>query len=155
LRYRRGEIHLINTVSPAVFEKLSGEDASLVRDAGATPDTEQLWFNQVPTAPIPAYKRAWFASTAFRRAVSEAINSDDLVRTAYRGRAHAAIGITSPSNLFWFNSELKPHPYDPAGALQRLRQDGFTLDDSSGVLRDRSGHPVEFSIITNASSRTR
>jgi peptide/nickel transport system substrate-binding protein len=153
LRYRRGEIHLINSVNAAVFEKLSGEDASLVRDAGPSMDTEFLWFNQVSASPIPAYKRAWFTSTAFRRAVSEAINRDDLARIVYHGHAHAAIGIVSPSNQFWSNAELKPHPYDSASALRRLQQDGFRMDNET--LRDKSGNAVEFSIITNANSRTR
>jgi peptide/nickel transport system substrate-binding protein len=153
LRYKRGEIHLINAVNAAVYEKLSAEDASLVRDVGPTVDSEFLWFNQVPASPIPAYKRAWFTSTAFRRAVSEAINRDDLARIVYRGHAHAAIGIISPSNLFWFNAELKQHPYDSTSALRRLQQDGFRMDN--GTLRDRSGNAVEFSIITNANSRTR
>jgi peptide/nickel transport system substrate-binding protein len=153
LRYRRGEIHLINTVSPSVFEKLSEENASLVRDAGTSTDTEQLWFNQVPGAPIPAYKLAWFSSTAFRRAVSEAINRDDLARIVYHGHATPAIGIIPAGNKFWFNAELKPHPYDTAGALRRLQQDGFRLDN--GTLRDKSGNAVEFSIVTNAGSKAR
>jgi peptide/nickel transport system substrate-binding protein len=155
LRYRRGEIHLINSVNAAVFEKLSAEDAPLARDAGASTDTEQLWFNQGPASPIPAYKRAWFNSTGFRRAVSEAINRDDLARIVYRGHAHAAIGAIAPSNLFWFNSELKPHPYDPASALRRLQQEGFRLSSDGGLLRDKDGNAVEFSIVTNASNRTR
>lgn len=153
LRYRRGEIHLINAVSPDVFQKLAEEDSASVRDAGTSTDTEQLWFNQVPTAPIPAFKLKWFTSTAFRRAVSEAINRDDLARIVYRGHAHAAIGMLPPSNLFWFNSELKPHPYDPASALRRLEQEGFRLDN--GILRDRDGHAVEFSVITNAGNKSR
>lgn len=153
LRYRRGEIHLINTVSPAVFEKLSEENSALVRDAGTSTDTEQLWFNQAPAAPIPAYKLAWFTSAAFRRAVSEAINRDDLARVVYHGHATAAIGIIPASNKFWFNAELKPHPYDTGNALRRLRQDGFRLDHET--LRDRNGNAVEFSIITNAGSRPR
>ena len=153
LRYRRGEIHLINTVSPEIFQKLADEDGALVRDAGTSTDTEQLWFNQVPTAPIPAYKLKWFASTAFRRAVSEAINRDDLARIVYRGHARAAIGMLPPSNLFWFNSELKPHPYDPTNALRRLQQEGFRLEN--GTLRDRDGNAVEFSVVTNAGNRAR
>lgn len=153
LRYQRGEIHLINTVSPAVYDKLAEQNANLVRDAGPSTDTEQLWFNQVPTASIPAYKLAWFTSTAFRRAVSEAINRDDLARVVFHGRARAAVGLIAPSNLFWFNSSLKPHPYDTESALRRLRQDGFHLDN--GVLKDKSGNAVEFSIITNAGNRPR
>jgi peptide/nickel transport system substrate-binding protein len=152
MRYKRGEVHLINTVSPAIFEKLAAESAS-VRDAGASTDTEQLWFNQVPGAPIPAYKLAWFTSAQFRRAVSEAINRADLARIVFRGHAAPAVGIVSPSNKFWFNNGLKPHPYDTAGALRRLDQEGFKLQ--GGVLRDRNGNAVEFSIMTNAGNRAR
>lgn len=155
LRYRRGEIHLINTVSPDIFQKLAEEDGASVRDAGTSTDTEQLWFNQVPAAPIPAYKLKWFTSTAFRRAISEAINRDDLARIVFRGHAHAAVGMLPPGNLFWFNSELKPHPYDPANALRRLEQGGFRLDKASGTLRDRDGNAVEFSVITNSGNRPR
>lgn len=153
LRYQRGEIHLINTVSPAVFKKLSEENAALVRDAGTSTDNEFLWFNQVPAAPIPAYKLAWFTSTAFRRAVSEAINRDDLARIVYHGHAAAAIGIIPASNKFWFNAELKPHPYDTGDALHRLQQEGFRLDHAT--LRDKEGNAVEFSIVTNAGSPSR
>lgn len=153
LRFRRGEIHLINTVAPAIYEKFSGDDARLVHDAGVSADTEQLWFNQVPGAPIPAYKLAWFSSTNFRRAISEAINRDDMARVVFRGHARAAIGIMAPTNKFWFDSRLKPHAYDPAAALRLLQQDGFHLDN--GVLHDKQGNAVEFSIVTNAGNRPR
>ena len=152
MRFKRGEVHLINTVSPAIFEKLSADSIS-VRDAGASTDTEQLWFNQVPTAPIPAYKKAWFASTNFRRAISESINRADLARIVYRGHAAPAVGVVSPSNTAWFNSNLKPHPYEIASALRRLQQDGFKLQGDT--LRDKSGNAVEFSIVTNAGNRAR
>ena len=152
MRFKRGEVHLINTVAPAIFEKLSADNAA-VRDAGASTDTEQLWFNQVPSAPLPAYKKAWFTSTNFRRAVSESINREDMSRIVFRGHAVPAIGIISPSNKFWFNASLKPHPYDTAGALKRLQQDGFKLQGD--VLRDKAGNAVEFSIVTNSGNRVR
>ena len=153
LRFQRGEIHLINTVTPAIFDKLTEDNGAQVRDAGTSTDSEQLWFNQVPTAPVPAYKLAWFTSTAFRRAVSEAINRDDLARVIFHGHAHAAVGFLPPSDLFWFNSSLKPHPYDTAGAIRRLQQEGFRLENET--LRDKAGNAVEFSIVTNAGNGPR
>lgn len=153
LRFRRGEIHLINIVSPAIYDKFSTQDRSLVRDAGPSADTEQLWFNQVASAPLPAYKLAWFTSANFRRAVSEAINRDDLARIVFRGHAKPAVGIISPANKFWFNDKLKTHPYDTGSALRRLQQDGFHFDN--GILRDKGGNAVEFSIITNAGNPAR
>ena len=152
MRFKRGEVHLINTVSPAIFEKLSADNAP-VRDAGASTDTEQLWFNQISSAPLPDYKKAWFASVNFRRGVSEAINRGDLARIVYRGHAVPAIGIISPSNKFWFNTGLTPHPYDTSSALRRLHQDGFHLQGET--LLDKAGNAVEFSIVTNAGNRAR
>ena len=51
-----------------------------------------MWFNQVATAPIPEYKRAWFRSVNFRRADFEAINREDISRIVYNGHAQPAVG---------------------------------------------------------------
>lgn len=153
LRLLRGEIHFINSLNPEYFDKVASENPGMAHDAGVSLDSEEIWFNQVAHALLPDYKKQWFRSTNFRRAISESINRQDLARVAFRGYAHPAIGPVSPANKFWFNSHLQPHPFDQKSALQRLAQDGFTLKD--GVLRDRDGHPVEFSVITNAGNKYR
>jgi peptide/nickel transport system substrate-binding protein len=153
LRLERGEIDLINSLDAEHFDKLMSENPGAAHDAGPSMDAEFMWFNQVPNSPLPAYKKAWFTSTNFRRAISEAINREDLVRIAFRGHARPAVGPVSPANKFWFNSKLQPHPFDQKAALQLLMQDGFRLQ--GGVLRDREGHPVEFSIVTNSGNKYR
>ncbi|MBZ5600312.1 MAG: ABC transporter substrate-binding protein [Acidobacteriia bacterium] len=153
LRLERGEIDFINSIDAEYYDKVMAQNPAMAHDAGISLDAEFMWFNQVPTSPLPAYKKAWFTSTNFRRAISEAINREDLVRIAFRGRAHPAAGPVSPGNKFWFNSKLQPHPFDQKSALQRLAQDGFHLQD--GVLHDRDGHMVEFSIVTNAGNKYR
>jgi peptide/nickel transport system substrate-binding protein len=153
LRLQRGEIHFINSLDAEYFDKVASQDPSMAHDAGASLDSEQMWFNQVPSSPLPAYKKAWFTSTNFRRAISEAINREDMARIAFRGHARPAVGPVSPANKFWFNSKLQAHPFDQKSALQRLSQDGFHLQD--GVLRDHDGHAVEFSVITNAGNKYR
>lgn len=153
LRLTRGEIHFINSVDPESFDKLAAQNPALVHDAGVSLDAEFMWFNQVAKSPLPDYKKAWFRSTNFRRAVSEAINRDDIARIAFRGHAHPAVGPISPANKFWFNSDLKPHPFDQKSAMQRLQQDGFKMQN--GKLVDHDGHNVEFSIITNSGNSYR
>lgn len=153
LRLTRGEIDFVNSISPEYFDKLAAQNPGMAHDAGVSLDSEFMWFNQVSTAPIEGYKKAWFGSTNFRRAVSEAINRDDIARIAFRGHARPASGPASPANQFWFNSKLTPHPFDQKSALHRLADDGFQLRD--GVLRDRAGHAVEFSIITNSGNKYR
>jgi peptide/nickel transport system substrate-binding protein len=120
---------------------------------GPSLDTEQLWFNQRPGAPIAPHKRAWFRSQAFRVAISEAINRTDLARVVYSSHAQPAHGPVSPVNTLWFNSTLPALAYSPASALRRLQQDGFRLQN--GVLHDRNGNSVEFSIVTNSGNQSR
>jgi peptide/nickel transport system substrate-binding protein len=153
LRLTRGEIHFINSLDAEYFDKVAAQDPSMVHDAGASLDSEEMWFNQVANSPLPPYKKTWFASTNFRRAISEAINREDLARIVFRGHARPAVGPVSPANKFWFNAKLQAHPFDQKSALQRLGQDGFHLQD--GVLRDHDGHAVEFSVITNAGNKYR
>jgi peptide/nickel transport system substrate-binding protein len=124
-----------------------------VHDAGPSLDSEQMWFNQAAKAPIPDYKRKWFRSTNFRRAVSMAINREDLSRVVFNGHARPAIGPISTANKFWFNQALKTDAYSPDAALAKLQLDGFHLQ--SGTLRDAVGNAVEFSIITNAGNKYR
>jgi peptide/nickel transport system substrate-binding protein len=140
-------------MEPDAFERLRTEDARAAVDSGASLDSEFMWFNQSAGAPIAPYKKAWFQSKAFRSAVSSAIQRSDMVRLVYRGYGTAAMGPVSPSNRFWFNKNLKSPQYDPTRALQSLAGDGFTRD--RGVLKDRGGNVVEFSVITNAGSKTR
>jgi peptide/nickel transport system substrate-binding protein len=153
LRLSRGEIHFINSLDAEYFDKVVSQDPSMAHDAGASLDSEQMWFNQVANAPLPPYKKAWFVSTNFRRAISEAINREDMARIVFHGHARPAVGFVSPANKFWFNAKLQAHPFDQKSALQRLAQDGFRLQD--GSLRDHDGHAVEFSVITNAGNKYR
>lgn len=157
LRFLRGEIDLINALNPEYYDRLKAQPSSraahVVVDAGVSLDSEQMWFNQVAAAPLPAYKKAWFASTGFRRAISESIQRRDLARVVFRGHAQPAVSWISPANTFWYNASLAPHPFNPREGLRLLAQEGFRLQN--GVLRDREGHAVEFSLMTNAGNTYR
>ncbi|HET7890110.1 MAG TPA: ABC transporter substrate-binding protein [Candidatus Sulfotelmatobacter sp.] len=153
LRFKRGEIDLINSLDSDYFDKLVTTSPQLVHDAGTSLDSEQMWFNEVAKAPLPEYKKNWFRSAKFRRAISQAINRDDLSRVVFRGHAQAAVGPVSPANKFWFNSKLTAETYAPDVALKALQSDGFRMEN--GTLKDKDGNAVVFSIITNSGSKYR
>ncbi len=153
LRFKRGELDLINTLDSDYFDKLAATSPQLVHDAGPSLDSEQFWFNEVMKAPIPAYKKTWFRSANFRRAISEAINREDLSRVVYHGHAQPALGPFSPANKFWFNASLKPPIYSPEAALKALQSEGFRME--TGTLKDKDGNAVVFSMITNAGNKAR
>jgi peptide/nickel transport system substrate-binding protein len=153
LRFRRGEIHLINALDAESFDRLQKVMPAVAHDAGAGLDSEQMWFNQVPSAPLPEHKKSWFRSTEFRKAISTAINRADLCRIVFAGHAHPAVGPVSPANQFWFNSSLPVPQYDSSEALRLLARAGFRLEGET--LRDSAGNRVEFTVITNAGNKSR
>jgi peptide/nickel transport system substrate-binding protein len=153
LRFRRGEIHLINTLDAEFFDRLQKEAPGVAHDAGPGLDSEFMWFNQVASAPMPEHKKSWFRATEFRKAISMAINRADLSRIVFGGHARPAFGPVSPANQFWFNSSLPVPKYDSAGGLRLLVQAGFRLKGET--LLDSSGNRVEFTVITNAGNKSR
>jgi peptide/nickel transport system substrate-binding protein len=153
IRFRQGDIHLIDKLVPDLFEQLHSEDASAARDLGPSIEAEELWFNQIAKSPLPDYKKAWFRSRNFRQAVSLALNREDLARVAFRGHATPAPGLLSPANKFWFDKNSKSPSYDASAALTLLTQDGFRKDGD--LLKDKAGNPVAFSLITNAGNKAR
>ena len=151
LRFRRGELDMVNKLDPDMFDRLSAQMPHSLVDAGPSLDSELVFFNQTAGAPLADYKLRWFRSAAFRHAISEAIHRDDLVRIVYKGHARPASGPVSPANKFWLNAALKPPDYSPAAALEELQRDGFHRSGDSLV--DRDGHKVEFSMISNAGNK--
>jgi peptide/nickel transport system substrate-binding protein len=151
LRFRRGELDLVNKLDPDMFDRLSSEMPRAVVDAGPSLDWETVFFNQLQNSPLPEYKRRWFRSADFRRAISEAIRRDDMVRIVYHGHARAAAGPVSVANHFWLNPSIQPASGSDTAALVLLQHSGFRR--SGSTLLDRDGNKVEFSMITNAGNK--
>ncbi len=153
LRFSRSEYDLVDNLPAEYFPVLTSRRPGSPRDLGPSLNTEQMWFNQAPSAPLPAWEKTWFQNTAFRVAVAQAIHRSDLVRIAYQGHATTAHGYISPANIAWTDKDLHFPVEDVAQAAQRLASAGFHR--SGDQLLDSAGHPVKFSIMTNAGNPAR
>jgi peptide/nickel transport system substrate-binding protein len=151
--FERNEYDLIDDLQPDYFELLKRKDPSSVRDLGPSLNTEQMWFNQSPAAPIPAWEKAWFQNRAFRVAVSQSIHRADLARIAYLGHATSAYTFISPANSAWYDRTLSAPRTDVAAAKAGLAHAGFHWSGSQ--LEDSTGHLVKFAILTNAGNAAR
>lgn len=151
--FARGEYDLIDDLQPDYFELLRRRDPSAAHDLGPSLNTEQMWFNQSPSSPLPAWEKSWFQSRAFRVAVSQAIHRADLARIAYLGHATPAYSFISPANSTWYNRNISAPYEDVAAAKAALAHAGFHMNGSQ--LLDAAGHPVKFSILTNAGNAAR
>jgi len=151
--FEHDEYDLIDELQPDYFEMLRHRDPAAVRDLGPSLNTEQMWFNQSPVAPLPTWEKGWFASREFRVAVSQAIHRDDLARVAYLGHATPAYSFISPANTAWYNRNISATHTDLAAARAGLARAGFYFSGSQ--LIDATGHAVKFSILTNAGNEAR
>ena len=153
VRFVRGRYQLIDSVAAENYNLLARSNPQSMHDLGPSLNTEQMWFNQAPGAPLPAWEKAWFQNRSFRMAVSIAINRADLARIAYDGHATPANGFISPANKLWYDPHLHTIQQDAQGAIRLLSAEGFRKVGDH--LLDRDGHPVKFSILTNAGNRSR
>jgi peptide/nickel transport system substrate-binding protein len=151
--FQRGESDLIDGLPPDYYELLRQKAPGTVRDLGPSLNTEQMWFNQAPASPLPAWEKAWFQNQAFRVAVSQAIHREDLARVVYLGHATPAYSFISPANSAWYNRALTAPHGDVSAARAGLLRAGFHLQGAQ--LEDAAGHPVKFSILTNSGNDAR
>ncbi|MBZ0102315.1 MAG: hypothetical protein K8I65_09165 [Thermoanaerobaculia bacterium] len=98
-------------------------------------------------------RRAPFDDAQVRRALTLAIDREELVRALWHGRARVGAGPI-PAGAWARDPELAPWPYDPDGARQLLARRGFADGDGDGVL-ERDGVPLRFVLLTNSGNRLR
>jgi peptide/nickel transport system substrate-binding protein len=159
VRFKAGETDVISRLSAPNFALLSAEasKARLLQDLGAGLDYTFLFFNlnDVDAAKVPAVarKQAWFKQTAFRQAVSAALDRQGMVRHVNEGRATPLAGHVTPGNRLWLNTALPRPQRSLARARELLGRAGFV--SRNGQLRDAAGTPVTFTIVTNAANAAR
>jgi peptide/nickel transport system substrate-binding protein len=124
-------------------------------DAGVGLDTNMLWFNLAPAAYAGDLRKPWLQSEDFRSALSAAVDRQALVDSVLLGAGVPICGPVSPGNLRWFAAVPCP-PYDPDSARRTLRDRlGLADTNGDGLLEDRSGRPVRFSILTQQGDTVR
>ena len=156
LRLQSGDTDLmVNAdIRPEDFARFrSAADAGRLRllEVGTGVDPNFLWFNLGDPSP----RRALFKETAFRQAISYAVDRNAIVNTVYLGAAVAVHGPITPGNKNWYSNAVPTYSYDPARAKTLLASLGLTDRDGDGMLEDREGTPVRFSILTQRAHTVR
>jgi peptide/nickel transport system substrate-binding protein len=120
-----------------------------------------MWFNlnrvqkpgpgrHVGEPCVGAMKYAWFSDARFRRAVSMAIDRDAIIRSVYFNDGMKNWSVMTPAAKEWFDPSLTGPDHDPDGARKLLAEMGLRDRNGDGVLEDAAGHPVSFTMRTNA-----
>jgi peptide/nickel transport system substrate-binding protein len=154
LRLQAGEIDLManGDVRPqdySGFKALADKGAVRLVSAGVGLDPDFLWFNltgarqKVSSAP-------WLFDRGFRQALSYAVDRQAIVNSIYLGAAVPIYGPVSPGNTRWYSPSAPAYPFDQAKARQLLASAGLADRNGDGILDDRSGRPVRFSVLTQS-----
>ncbi|MBF0485455.1 MAG: ABC transporter substrate-binding protein [Candidatus Omnitrophica bacterium] len=103
---------------------------------------------------VVSYKLAWFRDVRFRQAVAHAVDKKRIIEIVKNGLGYEQYSPESPSVGFFYCPDVKKYDYDLNKARALLEEAGFSRD-SSGVLKDKDGHAVEFNFYTNADNTER
>jgi peptide/nickel transport system substrate-binding protein len=92
-----------------------------------------------------------FSDVAFRKALTNAINRDELIQVGYEGKAIPVWSPLSPAVFGWsdtFEEEAKAsEPFDAAQAIQKLTDAGYVDVNGDGFIEDKDGNPMELTLM--------
>ncbi len=152
LRLESGEIDATASQMPVedYAELKRGADAGKLRLYDLGPDLSPDWlsFNLRPGAFAGDPRAAWIQRDELRRAISLAVDRQLFADTVFLGAGVPVFGPVSPANKRWYWRETSPIPHDPEQAKQLLASIGLSDRKGDGVLRDASGTPARFTILT-------
>jgi peptide/nickel transport system substrate-binding protein len=99
------------------------------------------------------FKNPLFQDRRVRRALTYAINREEIVQYVLYGLGTVATG-PFPNHLWYFNPHIKPIACDPQKARQLLTEAGWRDVNKNGILV-KDGKPFKFTLITNSGNDTR
>jgi peptide/nickel transport system substrate-binding protein len=92
-------------------------------------------------------QRALFQDVRVRRALTYAIDKDEIVKGVLLGLGQPATGPYKPGTWV-YNAAVPRYPHDPAKARSLLAEAGWADADGDGVV-ERAGVPFRFTVLTN------
>ncbi len=87
----------------------------------------------------------FFGSVKVRRALSYAINKQEILEEYLHNYGQLAVGPVSPIFKNIINPEIQPYAYDPARSKQLLAEDGWKDIDNDGIL-EKGGTEFSFDL---------
>lgn len=113
---KAGEIHIADRLPPDMAASLAGDSGVRVESVPGT----RVYAIEICNTKAP------FANPQVRKALNHAIDWEAIISSIYGGKAERVSTALIPSG-FGYNHDLKPYEYDPAKAVELLREAGFNV----------------------------
>ena len=162
LKFEGGELDILPVRGNQVarFKALEKNSNYTMYNLGAGDGTTFLSFNLNTRKNdkgefyVEPKKQKWFNDDNFRKAVDYAIDRDFIVANIISGVGMPLFTAEGLSSIYLNKKLAKGHPQNLGYAEDLLTQSGFYKDEK-GVLRDKKGNEVEFTLMTNAGNLER
>jgi peptide/nickel transport system substrate-binding protein len=165
LRFLSGESDVDDIVFPYEYDQFKAAAASgkfQLLEPGTGLEMSFFWFNENTNVDaktgkpyVNPVKLKWFRNVKFRQACSYAVDRESIIKSILSGRGIPAYGFETPGNKKWFNPNVQKYPYDPAKALELLKEIGIEKRNGDDFLTDADGNRIEFVLNTNTGNGAR
>ena len=142
---KRGEIDLIEDINVEAVPELKNIDQiKIISRTGR--DYDYIGWNNIDPALFSQSKainpNKFFGSANVRKALSYAINKEEILKEYLQGYGKLSFGPISPIYKSYYNNELKPYEYSPSKAKEILKSEGWSDLNQDGIIEKNN---LEFS----------
>ncbi len=145
---KKGEIDICEFIKPEDTQELKkGGNIEVVPVKGR--EYEYIGWNNIDPDKFNKDEKfvpnKFFGSAKVRRALSYAINKQEILEEYLHNYGQLAAGPVSPIFKEVINPDIKPYNYDPAEAKKLLAEDGWKDSDKDGIL-EKNGTEFSFDL---------
>ncbi len=145
---KKGEIDLCELIKPEDAPSLEAQqDLEIVPVKGR--EYEYVGWNNIDPDDFnnggKIVPNKFFGSVKTRRALSYAINKQEILEEYLHNYGQLAVGPVSPIFKKVLNNDVKPYDFDPSKAKQLLNEEGWKDIDNDGIL-EKDGVKFSFDL---------
>jgi peptide/nickel transport system substrate-binding protein len=145
---KKGEIDISELIKPEDAPQLEKENNIVIVPVKGREYEYIGWNNIDPDVFNKDNKfvpNKFFGSVKVRRALSYAINKQEILEEYLYNYGQLAAGPVSPIFKKAVNNDIKPYEFNPEKAKELLKEDGWTDSDKNGVL-EKNGTEFSFDL---------
>ncbi|MFN0158628.1 MAG: ABC transporter substrate-binding protein [Bacteroidota bacterium] len=148
---QKGEVDLVAGLRPEDATAIAQQSPQIQIVSTSGRDYDFIGWNNIDPGTFASSEgknirpHKLFGSPGVRRALTMAINREELVQAYLGQHGQVAMGGISPLFKWAYNDTLRPLPFDPKQSLILLGQEGWRDSDGDGVL-DKNGNKFAFTL---------